>query len=142
MAAPQKARTTTTTTRSRAPQKEKPQTKGRAAPARRPAAKKSTEKAHRTVSVPLVAPHFTVHKVDVPAPTLPVSGDDMVTAGKTVTSFIRPPGRLVYYAGLGALAAFGVVEWPVAAAIGVGVAVAKRARRSDEQRHEQTGRRQ
>ncbi|MFC6581350.1 hypothetical protein [Planomonospora parontospora] len=36
--------------------------------------------------------------------------------------------RLAYYGGLGALAAFGLVEWPVAAAIGVGTVIARRSR--------------
>ena len=141
MAATGKTKTRPTTTRGRAPQKERPQTKGRASTTKRPTSKEGTGTAHRTVAVPLVTPHVTVHRVNVPTPTLPVSGDEMMTAGKAVTSFLAPPGRLAYYAGLGALAAFGVVEWPVAAAIGVGVAVAKRAGRSSERQHEQTGRR-
>ncbi|MFC4062204.1 hypothetical protein ACFOWE_28200 [Planomonospora corallina] len=36
--------------------------------------------------------------------------------------------RLAYYGGLGALAAFGLLEWPVAAAIGVGTVIAQRSR--------------
>jgi hypothetical protein len=35
---------------------------------------------------------------------------------------------MLYYAGLGAMAALGVVPWPVAAAAGGGVWVASRAR--------------
>ena len=30
------------------------------------------------------------------------------------------PRRLAYYAGLAALAAFGIVDWPIAAALGIG----------------------
>lgn len=33
---------------------------------------------------------------------------------------VPPPQRLVYFAGLGALAAFGVIDWPVALVIGIG----------------------
>lgn len=33
---------------------------------------------------------------------------------------LPPPERLVYYAGLGLLAVFEVVEWPVALVIGIG----------------------
>lgn len=33
---------------------------------------------------------------------------------------VPPPDRLAYFAGLGLLAALGVVEWPVAAVIGAG----------------------
>ncbi|GAA4221984.1 hypothetical protein GCM10023075_11950 [Streptosporangium album] len=44
-------------------------------------------------------------------------------------SFLPPPERMVYYGGLGALAVAGLIEWPVAAAIGVGTMIAQRARR-------------
>ena len=61
----------------------------------------------------------------------------------------RPNGqRLLYYGGLGALAAFGVVDWPVAAAIGAGVWVAGRrgdrtgpAERSDTAERSETAER-
>lgn len=33
---------------------------------------------------------------------------------------LPPPDRLAYYAGLGAIAAFGVIDWPVALVIGAG----------------------
>jgi hypothetical protein len=33
---------------------------------------------------------------------------------------IPEPSRLAYYAGLGLLAAFGILDWPVAAALGIG----------------------
>ncbi|MEV5710339.1 hypothetical protein [Actinoallomurus sp. NPDC052274] len=33
---------------------------------------------------------------------------------------LPPPEKLIYYAGLGLLAAFEVVEWPVALVIGAG----------------------
>ncbi|WP_156046196.1 hypothetical protein [Herbidospora cretacea] len=36
--------------------------------------------------------------------------------------------QVVYYGGLGALAAVGVIEWPIAAAIGVGTLIAARAK--------------
>ncbi|WAL63869.1 hypothetical protein ORV05_23100 [Amycolatopsis cynarae] len=45
-----------------------------------------------------------------PSITLPVVG----------VVHVPPPDRLAYFAGLGLLAAFGVVEWPVAAVIGAG----------------------
>ncbi|WP_344611532.1 hypothetical protein [Dactylosporangium salmoneum] len=45
---------------------------------------------------------------------------------------IPPPGptRLLYYGGVGALAVFGVLDWPVALAAAAGVWVATRARRT------------
>lgn len=33
---------------------------------------------------------------------------------------VPPPERLAYYTGIGVLAAIGLIEWPVAAVIGVG----------------------
>ncbi|WP_285705001.1 hypothetical protein [Microtetraspora sp. NBRC 16547] len=43
-------------------------------------------------------------------------------------SFLPPPERVAYYGGLGALAILGVIDWPVAAAIGVGTVLAQRGR--------------
>lgn len=42
---------------------------------------------------------------------------------------LPPPERMAYFAGLGALAVFGVIEWPVAAAIGAGTILARRTLR-------------
>ncbi|MGH3750012.1 MAG: hypothetical protein ACRDT8_21725 [Micromonosporaceae bacterium] len=47
---------------------------------------------------------------------------------ETAQSKLPAPRRIVYYGALGALAAVGVLEWPAAAAIGVGVWVATQAR--------------
>lgn len=50
-------------------------------------------------------------------------------AAQAVRSNLPPVDRVLYYGGLGVLAAAGVVEWPVAAAVGAGVWVAGRAGR-------------
>jgi hypothetical protein len=53
------------------------------------------------------------------------------TVGETPATARRhmpPPERMLYYAGLGALAALEVVSWPVAIALGAGVWVATRKR--------------
>lgn len=42
------------------------------------------------------------------------------------------PGRLIWVGGLGAVAAFGVIDWPVAAAVAAGTWVAEQ--RAREQR--------
>jgi hypothetical protein len=47
-----------------------------------------------------------------------------------VLSTARRPDALLYWGGLAGLAALGVLEWPAAAAVGVGVAVASGVRRS------------
>lgn len=46
-----------------------------------------------------------------------------------ISSVARRPEAVLYWGGLAGLAALGVLEWPVAAAIGVGVAVASGIRR-------------
>ncbi len=48
------------------------------------------------------------------------------SAAGTVRSWLPTPQRAVYYGGLAALAAFSVIEWPVAAVIGVGTEIARR----------------
>ncbi|GAA4258502.1 hypothetical protein [Dactylosporangium darangshiense] len=52
--------------------------------------------------------------------------------GRTVTSAIPmpQPKQLLYYGGVGALAALGVLEWPVAVAAAAGVWVATHSRRT------------
>ncbi|MFC7328877.1 hypothetical protein [Marinactinospora rubrisoli] len=80
-----------------------------------------------TLTVPIIAPELRVHRIHVPAPTVPrVSGEDVARAGRSVAEHLPPPQQCAYYAGLGLLAAFEVIEWPVAAAIGVGTAIARR----------------
>ncbi len=128
------------TTRGRAAKKSETTTttRRRTTTRKRAGAEESTgAAAHRTATlpVPVVTPHVEVHKFRVPAPPgLPVSRHEVVEAGKGMTSFLPPPRRLAFYTGLGAMAVFGIVEWPVAAAIGVGVGIARGAGRSREQR--------
>ncbi|WP_449065844.1 hypothetical protein [Planomonospora algeriensis] len=51
-----------------------------------------------------------------------------VGAARALLPALPSRERLAYYGGLGALAAFGLLEWPVAAAIGVGTVIAQRSR--------------
>jgi hypothetical protein len=51
---------------------------------------------------------------------------DFGSAMRTVRSSLPTPQRAVYYGGLVALAAFSVIEWPVAAVIGIGTEIARR----------------
>lgn len=46
---------------------------------------------------------------------------------QAVQANLPPSDRLLYYAGIGALAMGGVLEWPVALVAGAGVWVASRA---------------
>jgi hypothetical protein len=50
-------------------------------------------------------------------------------AAQTVRANLPSTERMLYYGGLGVLATVGALEWPVAAALGVGVWVAGRADR-------------
>jgi hypothetical protein len=50
-------------------------------------------------------------------------------AARTASSFLPDRKRLLYYGGLGLLAAVEVVEWPVAVALGIGIEVARRTAR-------------
>lgn len=50
-------------------------------------------------------------------------------AARAAKSALPPPSRLAYYGGLGAAAALGAIEWPVAVAIGVGTAIGQRVHR-------------
>ena len=77
-----------------------------------------------TLNLPMLS--IQVHP---PRPHLPrVSRQELGHAVDIARSFLPPRERLAYYGGLGALAAFGVIEWPVAAAIGAGTIIAQRAR--------------
>jgi hypothetical protein len=46
-----------------------------------------------------------------------------------IAATARRPEAVVYWGGLAVLAALGVLEWPAAAAVGVGIAVARGSRR-------------
>jgi hypothetical protein len=61
--------------------------------------------------------------VTAPVTAARVVADDLASAA-------RRPDAVVYWGGLAALAALGAIELPVAAALGVGVAVAGGIRRS------------
>ncbi|MEV0052643.1 hypothetical protein AB0H34_19330 [Saccharopolyspora shandongensis] len=74
-----------------------------------------------TVNLPGVTAEF--HRPDHYIPTR----DDLTDATEAVRGYLPSRQMMVFYGGLGALAALSVIDWPVAAAIGVGVAVAQRA---------------
>lgn len=83
------------------------------------------------LTVPVLTPQLKVRHLHVPIGAPVPTGHDIAEAGRAVSSYLPPPSRLGYYAGLGVLAAAGVIEWPIAAAIGVGVAVAGLPRREE-----------
>jgi hypothetical protein len=109
------------------------QTKDKARPAKggkQKAARQGRGKARASgdgvsVPVPIVIPRLKVYHLQVPGPS------GIGQAGRSVTGRLPPPERLAFYGGLGAAAVFGVIDWPVAVAIGVGTAIARQARASD-----------
>lgn len=56
------------------------------------------------------------------------------TAGSKLPSLpaMPEPKRLAFYGGLGALAIFGAIDWPVAVAIGAATVIARGGRRDEE----------
>jgi hypothetical protein len=75
---------------------------------------------------------------DMPHVELPhVSKQEMGQAVDVVRSFLPAPERVAYYGALGALAVFGVLDWPVAAAIGAGTMIAQRARKKNSPESEE-----
>ena len=85
---------------------------------------------HRSgIPVPFTGVRIPVPNVPLPRVPLPSQHDVIVGAvhASNIVRENRPSAdQLLYYGGLGALAAFGVVDWPVAAAIGTGVWIARR----------------
>lgn len=86
---------------------------------RKPAGAGSAE--GMTVNLPGVTAEF--HRPDHYVPTR----DDLAGAADTVRGYLPSRTMMAFYGGLGALAALSAIEWPVAAAIGVGAAVAQRS---------------
>jgi hypothetical protein len=84
----------------------------------------------KTLHLPYVTAIIEVPQV--PRPHLPhVRRRDLAEAAGAVTSYLPSPGQLLFYGGLGALAALEVLEWPVAAAVAAGTYVARRSRDDD-----------
>ena len=67
-----------------------------------------------TVNLPFVTAQFRKPEIN------------LGSAVGAVRSLLPTPVGAVYYGGLAALAAFSVIDWPVAAAIGVGTEIARR----------------
>jgi hypothetical protein len=75
------------------------------------------------VDLPLMSAEFR-------APQIPKPGQ-LVQAAGAATSLLPSRDRLLYYGGLGTAAVLGVIEWPVAIAIGAGIAIVERSHHRD-----------
>jgi hypothetical protein len=104
-------------------------------PAAPPEAKPTPTEGGRaaTLTVPFVgmrlpAPQLSrprMPHVPVPHVPRPHRADVPVLVG-VARSYLPGPKQIAFYGVLGAMAAFQVIEWPVAAAIGAGLALARR----------------
>jgi hypothetical protein len=61
----------------------------------------------------------------IPMPGMSYVGD----AGRLMAGYLPPPERLAFYGGLGLAAVLGAIDWPVAAAVGLGTMIARRTGR-------------
>jgi hypothetical protein len=75
-----------------------------------------------TVNLPFVTAQFRAPALPMPHVHVP-DRREIDVAVRTVRSYLPSPRETVYYGGLALLAAFELIEWPVAAAIAVGTAV-------------------
>jgi hypothetical protein len=91
------------------------------------AEKTATSEERRTarVDLPGMSAEFRAPRLHMPAIPSP---REAVRVADEATSFLHPRSRLLYYGGLGVAAAVGVIDWPVAIAVGAGVAVAQKSR--------------
>jgi hypothetical protein len=86
------------------------------------------------VKLPFVTAEFRVPQVHLPhLPASPIRREEVVAAAQTARSYLPPPRQALYFGGLALMAVVDVIEWPVAAAIGIGTAVAGAARRESGQ---------
>jgi short subunit dehydrogenase-like uncharacterized protein len=85
-----------------------------------------------TVDLPFVTATFRQPEIHLPRVRIP-NRQEVVFAAQTVQSFMPPPRQAVYFGGLAVLAAFEVIEWPVALAIGAGTALMKGSERHQPQ---------
>lgn len=89
-----------------------------------------------SIPVPYVTAQLHTTKIPLPAISLPeIPGREGVASTVVAVRDALPSrDQLLFYSGLTAAAALSVIEWPVAAAIGIGAAVMQRnASRSNEQ---------
>lgn len=75
-----------------------------------------------TVPVPTLTPRLKVYRLRL-AVSSPAS---IGQVGRPMGGRLPPPKRLAFYGALGAAAMLGAIDWPVAAAIGIGTFLAGR----------------
>jgi hypothetical protein len=99
----------------------------------RPAEGRFEGKRSATVNLPFMTAQFRVPEIHLPE-VRPPSREDLDSAGRKALSVLPPPKALLFFGGLAATAVIGAIEWPVAAAIGIGSALASRGEANPEPR--------
>lgn len=96
-------------------------------------AKQATRTA--TVNLPFVTAQFRAPELHMPRVHMP-DRQEINNTLRTVGSYLPPPRKVLYYGGLALAAALEVIEWPVAAAVAVGTAVAGSGDKRDRDRED------
>lgn len=94
---------------------------------RQPATKSSPARGGTAITLPYVTAELRTTKVQLPElPGIP-GRKELASAVETVRGQLPTRDQALFYGGLTAAAAFSVIEWPVAAAIGIGNALLQRS---------------
>ncbi|GAA1255906.1 hypothetical protein GCM10009609_18870 [Pseudonocardia aurantiaca] len=81
-----------------------------------------------TLNLPFMTAQFRAPELHMPG------RDDLSGAARGVQSLLPSKGAALFYGGLAVTAVIGAIEWPVAAAIGVGTALASKGAANPEPR--------
>lgn len=90
----------------------------------------SAKSSGASIPVPYVTAQLHTAKISLPELPGRENLDSTVTA---VRGALPSRDQLLFYGGLTAAAALSVIEWPVAAAIGIGTAVVRRSANQDDE---------
>jgi hypothetical protein len=101
--------------------KTRPPTGARSKAGQRKSRTQHDDQAAHGATIPVPVPEL--HTLHVPVP------ETMGQARQRLARQLPPPERLAFYGALAAGAVFGIIDWPVATAIGLGTIIARRARR-------------
>ncbi|MDI2028008.1 hypothetical protein QFW96_05280 [Saccharopolyspora sp. TS4A08] len=96
--------------------------------AQKTASAKKPDSTGASIPVPYVTASW--HTTRIPLPEMP-GRDNLASTVTAVRSNLPSPEQMLFYGGLTAAAALSVIEWPVAAAIGIGAAVMRRSSGQD-----------
>lgn len=104
----------------------------------RPAGGRFEGKRSATIDLPFMTARFRIPDIHMPELRVPEvhppTREDLDSAGRKALSVLPPPKTLLFFGGLAATAVIGAIEWPVAAAIGIGSALAGRGAMQPEPR--------